>query len=68
MRYQGLRKNEEEGIAFVCNMKYWHNQGKYFPVANYDLSEDKTRYDVTSYSSGALPGTLFTKLSTATTL
>ena len=62
----------EEGIAVVCCMKYWHNQGKYFPGANYNLSEEvnysKTRYDVTSYSSGALPGTLFTKLSTATTL
>ena len=34
----------EEGIALVCCMKYRHNQGKYFPGANYDLSEEINYY------------------------
>ena len=34
----------EEEIALVYRMKYWHNQGKYFPVANYDLSEEVNYY------------------------
>ena len=61
----------EEGIALVCCMKYWHNQGKYFPGANHDLSIRRILRPVMMslyISSGALPGTLFTKLSTATTL
>ena len=59
----------EEGIAFVYCMKYRHNQGKYFPGANYYLSKEANYYMMSLYiSSGALPGTLFTKLSTATTL
>ena len=35
-----MRKNEEEGIAFVYCMKYCNNQGKYFPGANDYLSEE----------------------------
>ena len=30
----------EEEIALVYRMKYWHNQGKYFPGANYYLFEE----------------------------